>query len=283
MAADKQSLTVENFIMRIKEMDDRERKKIRLQDLIDIILLLPDNFNIKEVEKIKTLEETIANLVASVENIRSQSVQNAAEIINLNSRNNDLETQNEQILSDIHILKQNEEFEKFDEDIREINHHINSIEQYLRVNNLEIVGLPEPGVNESNEDIIIEALNTLNDLENKLSSADIDISHPIPSKRRDKKRVSVVRFLSRKSKFDVLAAKKQMRNFKFRNNEVFINEHLSPDNRTLFALAAEKKKALNYKYLWTKNGVTFMRQHERSEIFTISSNEDLDKLCRDED
>ena len=133
--------------------------------------------------------------------------------------------------------------------IQKTKYYINSIEQYLRVNNLEIVGLPEPGVNESNEDIIIEALNTLNDLENKLSSADIDISHPIPSKRRDKKRVSVVRFLSRKSKFDVLAAKKQMRNFKFRNNEVFINEHLSPDNRTLFALATEKKKSLNFKYL----------------------------------
>ena len=36
MAADK--LTVENFIFRIKQMDERERRKIRAQDLIEIIL-----------------------------------------------------------------------------------------------------------------------------------------------------------------------------------------------------------------------------------------------------
>ena len=79
------------------------------------------------------------------------------------------------------------------------------------MNNLEIVGLPERNENETEGDMIVEALNTLPNL-NKISSADIDIAHPIPSKRRDNKRVSVVRFISQMSKLDVLAAKKQNRN-----------------------------------------------------------------------
>lgn len=136
------------------------------------------------------------------------------------------------------------------------------------------MGLPQPEDNESEESVLIDALNSL-DLGYDIDFADIDISHPLPSKRRDNKSVSVVKFISRKSKFDILAAKKQKRNFKYRNNDIFINEHLSPENRTLFALSSEKKKELNFKYLWTKNGVSFLRENDHSEIFSIKSHNDL--------
>ena len=59
------------------------------------------------------------------------------------------------------------------------------------------------------------------------------------------------------TKFDVLSAKKQNRNFKYKGNDIFINEHLSPINCTFFAHAAERKNILGFKFLWTKNGVTF--------------------------
>ena len=88
----------------------------------------------------------------------------------------------------------------------------------------------------------LSALNTLKGLNKQITGADIDISHPIPTKRCDNKRVAVVKFVSRKSKFDILSAKKANRNLKFRGNYIFINEHLSPVNHTLFASATEKKK-----------------------------------------
>ena len=134
--------------------------------------------------------------------------------------------------------------------------------------------MPIPEENESEEGVLIAALNSL-DLGYELNFADIDVSHPLPSKRRDGKSVSVARFVSRKSKFGIIAAKKQKRNFKFRNNEIFINEHLSPENRNLFAISSEKKRELNFKYLWTKNGVSFLRQNDTSEIFTIKKHSDL--------
>ena len=94
--------------------------------------------------------------------------------------------------------------------------------------------------------------------------------HTIPTKRQDNKRVAVVKFVSRMTKFDVLSTKKQNRNFKYKGNDIFINEHLSPINRTLFARAAERKKVLGFKFVWTKNCVTFMRKNETSQIITIS-------------
>ena len=90
----------------------------------------------------------------------------------------------------------------------------------------------------------------------------------------------VVRFISRKKKADILAAKRLEgnRNFKFRNSDVFINEHLAPHNRTLFAEAAEKKTNLNYRYLWTRGGSIFMRKTETSAAIAISCKKDLDDL-----
>ena len=78
----------------------------------------------------------------------------------------------------------------------------------------------------------------------------------------------------------VLAAKKADENkqFKFRDQDVFINEHLSKVNRGLFALATEKKRALNYKFLWTKGGVVHLRKNDDTPIITITTEEDIENL-----
>ena len=162
--------------------------------------------------------------------------------------------------------------------LAEVQIHLNAIAQYLRVNNVEIVGLPEPSDDETNEDVILSALNSLPELSFQLTSEHIDISHPIPSKRRDHKRVSICKFISRKAKIDVLEAKKKCRDFKYKGNDIYINEHLSPENRRLFATASLKRKQLHYKYLWTNNGVTYMRKDDGLEIQTIDNDEVLNNL-----
>ena len=83
-------------------------------------------------------------------------------------------------------------------------------DQYLRINNLEIVGLSELGDGETAEDeelILIEALNSMN-LPKPVTSNDIDISHMIQSNRKDNKRVHICKLKSRKTKNMVLQAKK---------------------------------------------------------------------------
>ena len=164
--------------------------------------------------------------------------------------------------------------------IAKLESEINSIQQYLRVNNLEIVGLPQRNNGESEETLLINAFNELEGLEKIVTPEDIDISHPLKSNRRDGKSVHVVRFISRKTKSMILNAKKQETNkqFKFRNNDVFINEHLSKQNRSLFASSQEKKTALKYKYCWTRGGSILMRKTDDSPSITITSEDDLNKL-----
>ena len=75
-----------------------------------------------------------------------------------------------------------------------------------------------------------------------------------------------------------MEAKKKCRDFKFKDENIFINEHLSPLNRRLFAAASAKKRELNYKFLWTRRGTILMRKSEQSEIIKIENQATLDGL-----
>ena len=51
-------------------------------------------------------------------------------------------------------------------------------------------------------------------------------------------------------------------------------------HRHLFAVAAAKKREIGYKFLWSRNGNVFMREHEHSPVLKIINEECFDKLVR---
>ena len=291
-----EDLTVDNFVDKIKQMGERERSEITSKILIELTLQVPDPVPVRT---------ELAELRAAVEHITKIASVNRTEISSLKNKNDDLQKSNAALQAEITLLKvhakecadhrrqpapppqqphvqiPNDDLENLRTKVAEMEVELNSIQQYLRVNNLEIVGLPAPNDGESEESLLIHALNDLEGLTNRVTPQDIDISHPLPSKRKDGKSVHVVRFISRKTKFMILTAKKRDANkqFKFRNSDIFINEHLSKQNRSLFATAQEKKKALQYKYCWTKGGTIHMRKTDDSAVVTISSDADLINLA----
>lgn len=299
-------LTPTNFISKIKAMDPRERGKLQIKKLIDLICQVDDEG--------PSLAAQIEELRNSVEHVNQTSSVNRSEIIALKAQNDDYVKKNAALRIEVDLLKlhaqeckdrdraapqpaqnlvpnvnaqidtlrteTNAQFDIFRKEITELHREVNSIQQYLRINNLEIVGLPEPNPGESEETLLVNALNSLEGIDNPINPEDIDISHPLNSNRRDEKSVHVIRFISRKTKNTILTAKKQDANkqFKFRDRDIYINEHLSKYNRGLFAAAQEKKRALDYKFCWTRGGVVNMRKTETSQVITISSIDDLAAL-----
>ena len=262
-------LTVDNYVQKIKQMTPADRRNVTLKKLIELILATP---NVDERQK--NVENQIAQLQTSVNLISRISAENKEEIAALKAENAELS-------NEIVTLKENRDAdENVKEEIKDLKDHINEIEQYLRINNLEFVGLPAPNKGEEDEMVIVNACNSLVGIDTIVRPQDIDISHPLKSQRRDNKPVSVARFISRKVKYAILTAKRseENRQFKFRGQDVYINEHLSKINRGLFATAAEKKRTHGYKYLWTKNGVVNMRKQDNSEIVVISKESDFEKL-----
>ena len=80
----------------------------------------------------------------------------------------------------------------------------------------------------------------------------IKVCHKVPSQWKDNKRVMVCKFVKRKSKIAILKEKKEQRNF-----QIFINEHLSKENRRLFSAASQLKCDIGLKYVWLKNGAVY--------------------------
>ena len=294
MANVNNDLTPNNFIEKIKLMAERDRNKITAKKLIELICQVPD-------PPIGGNQSTISNQMEELQNsfahISQMVATNKTELATMRIENAEYAKKNVALKLEIDLLKvhaqdcrqhredrpppqppqpQNNhhaEIKHLREAIVTIQEELNSIQQYLRVNNIEIVGLPTPNDGESEEMLLINAINELEGLEEPVRPEDIDISHPLPSNRKDGKPVHVVRFVHRKTKFAILAAKKREQNkqFKFRNKDVYLNEHLSKMNRGLFAAAQEKKRALDYKFCWTRGGTIYLRKTETSEPATIQT------------
>merc|ERR1712013_416921 len=148
----------------------------------------------------------LAELRAAVEHITKIATVNRTEISSLKNKNDDLQKSNAALQAEITLLKvhakecadhrrqpapppqqphvqiPNDDLENLRTKVAEMEVELNSIQQYLRVNNLEIVGLPAPNDGESEESLLIHALNDLEGLTNRVTPQDIDISHPLPSK-----------------------------------------------------------------------------------------------------
>ena len=264
MAEGKVVLNVENFIHEIKAMSERECSKLRATDLIDLIIQVPD-LPSKEA-RYEELSSKVEGLIAAIQILDSRSVSNAAHIINLEANNKITLNQNNEMKF---------ELINFKTELNSCNEHVNNIEQYLRINNIEIVGLTTEE-NDNEDDVILEVLNNLEDI--IITSGDIDISHAIRSKRGDGKTVHVVKFLSRKANIASMNAKKQSYDFKYKGNVIYINEHLSPNNRRLFPAASIQKRELDYKFLWTRNGYVYFRKNDNSQIIFINNDEALNNL-----
>lgn len=291
-----EELNVDNYVTKIKAMSERERSKIQIKRLLEIICQVPDLPNIDVPAVVST---QIDELRGSIRHINEMATRNSTELQSLKIQNEDLLKSNIALKAETDLLKihareckenrqptvplqrnNNDDIVRIDKEIAELKDELNSVQQYLRVNNLEVVGLPDANANESEEALLVNAFNQLQGMDEIVRPEDIDISHPLPSNRKDNKQVHVVRFISRKTKFMILNAKKQEENrqFKFRGNDVFINEHLSKNNRSLFAEAQAKKKLLKYKYCWTRAGSIFMRKTDDSEVVTITCRNELNDL-----
>ena len=241
----------------VKAMSDSERKQILKADLIKLILSLDnERENDGEFTAKSYIDEQIKLVLASLDIVKNGSLKNTAEIINIHNINNDHS-------NDINAIKEDNSY--LQDDVSNLRNEVDGIQQYLKINNLEIVGLPPPDDEDNDESNVVKLCNSLNV---RINYTDIDICHVIPSTRKDKKRVIICRFISRKDKHHILNAKKVNRSLKYKNNEIFIYEHLSQTNRRLYALASQMKYELNYKYLWTRNGSVFIRKDDFSSYFS---------------
>jgi hypothetical protein len=133
----------------------------------------------------------------------------------------------------------------------------NHTEQYSRLWNVKILGVPEVSVSGKGETAAESEKHALNVFHDKLdlkhiTSADLDAVHRIGDRKKDNTkgpRPIIVRFVSRKTRQQVLQRRKRLK-----GSRVVVVDDLTQANYFLFQSVAQHPGALK---AWSKDGVVF--------------------------
>ena len=121
---------------------------------------------------------------------------------------------------------------------------------------------------------------------------DIEAAHRISKKEEAS---IIVKFKSRKTAQKMLSkdSKRAMKKIKIQdigypmpqregNNwnsgKIFINESLTSRLKNLLRLSKLKKRELDYKYVWSRNGKIYVRKDDNADFVSINFAADLEKL-----
>ena len=198
-----------------------------------------------EIMKIDTIVEKLDNIYIKVQD--------------LEHRTNNLETENTTLKRSLNILG-----EKVDE-----------LEQRSRIANIEIKGIPMT----PNEDCKMIVLDVAKAAGIQAQLGDIQIAHRIMA---SKNKQIVAQLSSRAIRIEWMKKFKGERNLNankinraFKDNPVFVNEHLTVRNKTLLQETKSFAKMNNFKFVWVNDNRILMRKTENSKILRIRDQTDL--------
>lgn len=167
--------------------------------------------------------------------------------------------------------------------IGELESRIDTMEQHARQCNIEIGNLPEK--RGENLTILLQDIATL--LKEPISAQDLVSIHrvPQPSSAGQRPKNIVVKFTSRLKRDSLLSAARLQKGVTSDllgipgpSHKVYFNEHLTLKNKTLFRQTREAAKQHGHRFVWVKHGAILVRKNDTSPVFSVRSENDLEKI-----
>lgn len=222
--------------------------------------------------ELKSVKREMAEVSASIQFL-SNTVEKSNEIMNeIKKENAVLKRENEEIrLSSARLSNT----------VVELQDRVRTLEQYTRMNNLEISGIPVTP-RESIRDLIKDVAASIGVA---VEDSHINAAHRVPSFRRDKASSIVVQFHSRSTK-DLWIEKYRLKktllasevNATFPGGKVYVSEHLSPANKQFLSKLKFKCREIGYRFAWHRDGKFYVRRAEGEKCLRIDNYEDINKL-----
>lgn len=175
------------------------------------------------------------------------------------------------------------ELEATKQALRNIEIDLNRQQQRERLLNLEITGIPEA----KNESLQAIFLSVANHSGVTLTSEDIVHINRVQPKQivKGRPRSIVVKLKNRVLKDNIIAGVRKRRGITTRDinipgdsKPIYVNEHLTSQNKMLFKMCREAATAKMIKYVWIRNCSIFMRKNETSPAVLINTEEDLKRF-----
>ncbi|KAL0892403.1 hypothetical protein ABMA27_015522 [Loxostege sticticalis] len=165
-----------------------------------------------------------------------------------------------------------------------LQNKLDLMEQQARECNLEIANLPE----RRNENLLslVEQLGTA--MKIPIPAAQVISVHRVPhaSQNNSRPKNVIVKLASRILRDNVIAASRLMKGrltseqlmIQGTVHNIYVNEHLTLQNKLLFRSVREEAKRNNYKYVWVKHGVILVRKTDTSPIQAIRNKHEMSKI-----
>ena len=185
-----------------------------------------------------------------------------------------------------------DENKRLTEKIVEINKNTNFMEkehwrlnQYTRRSNIEVSGIPNEIKDEVLEETVIKLLKSINV---NCQPSDIEACHRLPTKRPDKPKNTIIRFLNQKNAENCLVSRKQLKSVdlsvidgSFRGQKIFINDNLCPYYRGIYGKCRALCNAGLINSFWSWKGQIFIKIGENSKKVGIAHVQELVEMFPD--
>lgn len=182
----------------------------------------------------------------------------------------------------VEIRKQNDglilENKQLKTSMSDLKDKVRVLEQYSRRTNLEISGLPET----RNENTFALLRDVGNAIGEEIHENEVMAAHRVPSFNKKRPGAVVVQFLYRPQRDQWLSSFRRKKtltanevNSAFPNERVYINEHLSPENKQFLAEVKKKCREMNIKYVWTREGKFYVKRNDNQRTHKINKLEEL--------
>lgn len=170
------------------------------------------------------------------------------------------------------------------EQVAALQNKLDMMEQQARECNIEISNLPE----RRNENLLslVEQLGAV--IKVPIPAAQVTSAHRVPhaSQNNPRPKNVIVKLASRILRDNVIAASRLMKgrltsdhlSIQGTVHNIYVNEHLTLQNKLLFRSVREEAKNNNYKHVWVKHGVILVRKTDTSPIQAIRNKQDISKI-----
>lgn len=230
-----------------------------------------------DLSSFKTLHEDIKILREEVQGVQNSVESCHMDVAAFGKRINTLEKRLEKVENletEVTYLRK---------EVRIFADELNKRDQWARLQNLEIKGIPHR--NDENLMNIIKKISNVNNI--NISESDVEFVTRVATNgnRPDMTKPIILKLTNRSLKNQFLQAVKARKGlttadigFAGTPKNIYVNDHLTKVNKNLFFRARVLAKERGFQYVWLKNCLIFARRNSTSPPIIISKEEDLKKM-----
>lgn len=216
-----------------------------------------------------------------LDEVKGNIVKVTADVEDAKKQINDLKTENEDVKE--RIVNFEKLYYEISGEVRIMRIEMNEIQQYSRVDNIIIAGVPVTKGEDFN--VLLAKIASL--LRLSYNPYHISAAHRLPLFSEGNRHPPiVVKFTSRAIKNDWVYARKNKRNLmanelndKFPNTPIYFNEHMTARTREIFNKGRDLVREQKLAYVWVKDGRVLVKKTPKSRTVRVREINDFNHVC----